>query len=245
MIGCLIIARLSSQRLPNKNLLTLNGLPMILNLYNRIKKSKLIDKIIICTSNEPSDDPLEVIANNNNALIFRGSLDNIMERIVSCALKYNLTDIVEILGDNPLVDNTLVDFVTNQYLANDLDYCTNISLDYQKQLSTRTYSCFPVGLRVQIYKTLIANNYMKHKNDSFVSSHPTNFIFENNHIYKNDFLEANGVWKFLNLKNLTFAINEQYQFDNIKDIFEFFQSFDFSLKEMIEFVDKKKINFTI
>ena len=57
MIGCLIIARLSSTRLPNKNILSFNGLPMILNLYNRIKKSKTVDKIIICTSNEQSDDP--------------------------------------------------------------------------------------------------------------------------------------------------------------------------------------------
>ncbi len=245
MIGCLIVARLSSKRLPNKNVLLFNGVPMIVNLYNRIKKSKTIDKIIICTSNEPSDDPLESIAIKNNILIYRGSLDNIMERIVSCAFEFNLTDIVEILGDNPLVDNTLVDFVTNHYLVNNLDYCTNISLDYKKQLSTKTYSCFPVGLRVQIYNTSIASNYKKYKNDSFVSSHPTNFIFENNHIYKNHFLEANDVWRFLNLENLTFAVNEQYQFNCIRDIFENFKSFDFSLKQMINFINKRKINFKI
>ena len=39
MLGCLIIARLSSTRLPNKNILTLNDIPMIINLFNRIKKS--------------------------------------------------------------------------------------------------------------------------------------------------------------------------------------------------------------
>ena len=245
MIGCLIVARLSSKRLPNKNILSFNGLPMILNLYYRIKKSKKIDKIIICTSNEPSDDPLESIANKNNILIYRGSLDNIMERIVNCAHKFNLTDIVEVLGDNPLVDNTLVDFVTKHYLSNNLDYCTNISLDYQKQLNEKKYKCFPIGLRVQIYKSSIASNYIKYKNDSFVSSHPTNFIFENNHIYQNHFLEANDVWEFLNLKNLSFAVNEQYQFNNVRDIFDNFKSFDFSLEEMIKFVNNKKINFKI
>ena len=182
MIGCLIVARLSSKRLPNKNILTFNELPMIVNLYERIKKSKSIDKIIICTSNESSDDPLEGIAKKNNMLIFRGSLENIMERIVSCAFKFNLTDIVEVLGDNPLIDYTLVDYVTNHYLDNELDYCTNISLDYKKQLTKKTYKCFPIGLRVQVYKTTIANHYTKFNNDSFVSSHPTSFIFENNKI---------------------------------------------------------------
>lgn len=245
MIGCLIVARLSSKRLPNKNVLLFNGVPMILNLYNRIKKSKTIDKIIICTSNEPSDDPLESIANKNNILIYRGSLDNIMERIVNCALKFNLTDIVEVLGDNPLIDNTLVDFVTNHYLLNKLDYCTNISLDYQKQLNKKKYKCFPIGLRVQIYNAKVAMNYSKYEKDSFVSSHPTNFIFENNQTYKNEFLEASDVWEFLNLKNLTFAVNEQYQFNNVKDIFDNFKGFDFSLKEMIEFIHNKKTNFSI
>ena len=63
MLGCLIIARLSSKRLPNKNILTLNNIPMIINLFNRIKKSKTLDKIIICTSIEKSDNLLENIVN--------------------------------------------------------------------------------------------------------------------------------------------------------------------------------------
>ena len=65
MINCFIVARLSSKRLPKKNILSLNNKPMIVNLYNRIIKSKYIDDVIICTSNEESDDPFIAIKDFN------------------------------------------------------------------------------------------------------------------------------------------------------------------------------------
>ena len=179
MIGCLIIARLSSSRLPQKNVLELNNIPMIVNLHDRIKKSKFIDRIIICTSDDVTDDPLEVISKKNNLLIYRGSLNNIMERVCSAAFKFKLENIVEILGDNPLIDSELIDCVIQYYLENNLDYACNISKDYQKELLLKKYKCFPIGLRVQIYKEKIAKQYTNFLNKVFVSDHPTNFIFEN------------------------------------------------------------------
>lgn len=245
MLGCLIIARLSSTRLPNKNILTLNNIPMIINLFNRIKKSKTLDKIIICTSIEKTDNLLEKIANEHDVPIFRGDLENIMDRIIKCASKYNLTDIVEVLGDNPLIDHTLIDYVSSNYFKKKLDYCTNISQDYKKQLDTKPYKCFPIGLRVQIYKTSVAQQYTKFTKESFISSHPTNFIFENNKLFKNEFLEAKNDFDFLNLSNLTFAVNEKNQFDNIRNIFENFKSYNFTLKEMVNFINEKKIDLSI
>ena len=50
MLDCYIIARLSSARLL-KNILKINNKPLFINLYNRIK-SKFVDRIIVCTSDE-------------------------------------------------------------------------------------------------------------------------------------------------------------------------------------------------
>ena len=99
---------------------------MIINLINRISKSKYLDNIIICTSSEKTDDALEKIASEFNIKIFRGSLENIMDRIINCATYYGINDIVEILGDNPLIDSSLLDFVLEEYIKNQHDYCTNI-----------------------------------------------------------------------------------------------------------------------
>ena len=244
MFGCFIIARLSSKRLPEKNILDINNKPMIINLVNRVTKSKYLDNIIICTSNERTDDPLANIANKYNIKIFRGSLNNIMERIISCADYYGIKDIIEILGDNPLVDHNLVDFVLEEYIKNQYEYCTNISLDYKKELIKNKYRCFPIGLRVQAYKTYIAKEYANFINEKFISDHPTNFIFENSSKYKINFLETNKKWDFLNLPNLNFAVNKKSQFENIKKIFNYFDNENFSLEKMMEFVNSAQINFS-
>ena len=102
-VAALLIARLSSTRLPGKNILPVAGKPMIQHLAERVSKSKLISNVIIATSTLPSDDPLEELANQIGVDCYRGSLDNVMERISGAAKKYNCDTIVEILGDNPLV----------------------------------------------------------------------------------------------------------------------------------------------
>lgn len=241
-IGCFIIARLNSKRLPKKNILNVNGKPMIINLINRISKSKYLDNIIICTSNEKTDDPLESIASQYNVKIFRGSLNNIMERIISCADYYGIKDIVEILGDNPLVDYSLVDFILEEYIKNQHHYCTNISLDYKKELLQSEYKCFPIGLRVQAYKTNIAKEYINFVGNTFISDHPTNFIFENSTKYNVKFLQAINKWKFLNIENLNFAVNKREQFENISKIFNNFKNENFSLEDLVKFVKLSKLN---
>ncbi|MCK4579220.1 MAG: hypothetical protein KAU50_10545 [Candidatus Marinimicrobia bacterium] len=58
----LITARLKSTRLPKKITLEIMGKPLIVHMLNRIKHTDQIGKIIICTSTNPQDDPLEEIA---------------------------------------------------------------------------------------------------------------------------------------------------------------------------------------
>ncbi len=59
MILGLIPARLKSQRLPNKPLINIDGLPLIIHVLKRIKLSKLIDRIIVCTDDKLVKDCVE------------------------------------------------------------------------------------------------------------------------------------------------------------------------------------------
>ena len=241
MINCFIIARLSSKRLPKKNILEINNIPMIIHLVNRIKHSKYIKKIIICTSVEKSDDELANLCKKNNLHCYRGSLENIMERICSAASSYETEHIVEILGDNPLIDFEIVDDVIELYLKNNLDYTANISKDYKKEIQNKKYKLFPIGLRVQIYNTDTAKEYLNFNEKKFISSHPTNFIFESKNMFKCGFFEAKNNWKIVNLEDLNFAINNKSQFNNVKNIFEYFKDENFSIKDTIEYLKKYEL----
>ena len=57
-ITVILQARMSSTRLPGKVLSILNGQPMIYWQIERIRKVQLIDRIIIATSVDSSDDQL-------------------------------------------------------------------------------------------------------------------------------------------------------------------------------------------
>ena len=51
---CVVQVRLESSRLPNKALANLAGKPMIVRMLERIKKSKLVNKIYIATGIDSS-----------------------------------------------------------------------------------------------------------------------------------------------------------------------------------------------
>ena len=71
-IGYLLIGRLKSKRLPKKLLLNIQGKPIITHLIDRLKLSKKINDIIICTSTSEQDKPLAKIAKKNNVKCFLG-----------------------------------------------------------------------------------------------------------------------------------------------------------------------------
>ena len=76
----LITVRTSSTRLPRKAILDINGKPTIQYLIENIKKSRLADKIILCTSEEPDDDILCQIATDCSIDYYRGSLKDKLVR---------------------------------------------------------------------------------------------------------------------------------------------------------------------
>ena len=58
MIGALIQARLGSKRLPNKILKKADNKILLDIMINRLRNSKKIDKIIICTTINKKDDKI-------------------------------------------------------------------------------------------------------------------------------------------------------------------------------------------
>ena len=84
-IGAIIQARTSSTRLPGKVLkyLHYNSKVTVLGqVIRRLKKSSLLDMIIVATSTDIIDERIVDIAVKENVTVFRGSLDNVLERYI-------------------------------------------------------------------------------------------------------------------------------------------------------------------
>jgi len=119
-------ARLSSKRLPNKVLLEINGKTMLQLHLERVLKSKLIDKLIVASTNENDVHLINQIALKCNCGLYNGSLENVLERFYFAALPYNPDFIVRITSDCPLIDYQLIDDVIEAGVRNNVDYCSNV-----------------------------------------------------------------------------------------------------------------------
>ena len=90
-IVALVQARLGSIRLPNKVLKPINGTPLIDVLIKRLANSKLIDQIIVATTEHERDNKLADHLTTNNVNIFRGSENDVLSRYMGAAKQCGAT----------------------------------------------------------------------------------------------------------------------------------------------------------
>lgn len=103
-LGFLITARLKSSRLPYKLLLDLNGKPMIERVIERCLQVVDAGDVILCTSDNVQDNPLESIAFRTGVNCFRGSEQDVLGRLQQAAKMHQFDYVLNITGENPLFD---------------------------------------------------------------------------------------------------------------------------------------------
>ncbi|MDC0450760.1 acylneuraminate cytidylyltransferase, partial [Nitrosopumilus sp.] len=114
----------------------------------QISNSKLIDKVIIATTNESEDDVIVEFAKKRNLDYFRGNTNDVLDRYYQCAKKFNLQTIVRVTSDCPLTDPVIIDHIIKLFFSNECDYSTN-------KLPINSPKC-PQGVEVEVfsYQTL-------------------------------------------------------------------------------------------
>jgi len=120
-VGFLITARLKSKRLPQKIIRAIYGKPIISHMVDRIKQSKLVDTIVVCTSTDPQDDPLEEISKENGVECFRGDANDVLKRLADAAQFFDLDYIINITADCPFVDPQYIDLTVDKYKETEAD----------------------------------------------------------------------------------------------------------------------------
>lgn len=141
----IVQARLNSSRLPNKVLKEVEGVPLILFLLKRLSYSKKINKIVVATSYEKTDNKLFNVVKKSGYDVFRGSLNDVLNRFYQCSNEFKSKNVIRITGDCPLIDPILVDELICEFDKGKWDYISN-SLD-EKKLSV------PDGFDIEIFKS--------------------------------------------------------------------------------------------
>lgn len=193
---CILQVRSSSQRLKKKAFLKLNDNTVIENVIERLQLSKTINKIILATSNDYSDNKFINYTNNNNIILFRGPLDNVFLRYLKIIKKNKLKYFLRVSGDSPLIDYRIIDKAYNIFKRNDYKIVTNV-----------LHRSFPKGQSVEIISSDLFINYQSKINKNLVyKEHVTKYFYDN---YKN--------FKIYNFKNKEDSSSFNLSIDTLND----------------------------
>jgi len=221
-VGFLIKVRLKSTRLKSKAVLKLNSEPMIVHMIRRIKKySDLFSNIIVCTSTNPQDDPLEDIAKQENVDIFRGDEDDVLKRYYETAKEFDLDFLLKSGADNPLVSLDYAEKVINYFKKNSPGLITLTDLP----IGMFFYAICPKSLKKVIDRkktddTEVWGNLFKNHNDITLYDFPVD--------------------KKYMRTNYRLTVDYSEDFVVIKNIFNHFSDkiYDTSTLEILDFLDK-------
>ncbi|MCV0393560.1 MAG: hypothetical protein K5790_09780 [Nitrosopumilus sp.] len=114
--------RLSSSRLPAKSLLDLSGKPCFQRLVERIKRSRGIQQVVLCTTNNSEDDKIVNLAKKMNIKIYRGKEKDIIDRYYHAAKEFNIKNIINIDGDDIFCEPEFIEKTNNVLSGNKYDY---------------------------------------------------------------------------------------------------------------------------
>ncbi len=221
-IVAIVQARMGSSRLPGKVMMKIQGIPMIEILLKRLSSSKLINQIIVATTEEEDDHTLYEYLINSGYKCEKGNTNNVLERYLNVAEKYEADVIVRITGDCPLIDPSLVDKVIKEFIEKKVDYASNTN--------PPTY---PDGLDIEVFSIDSLISASKEAKSASDLEHVTPFIIRGQKFSKhNNYLNKD-------LSELRWTVDEDIDLELIREIFSYFKhDLHFSWEDVLELAEK-------
>tara|TARA_B100001057_G_C22410781_1_gene779570 strand:+ start:86 stop:676 length:591 start_codon:yes stop_codon:yes gene_type:complete len=178
------------------------GEPVIWWVIKSIKQVNFSKKIVVATSKNKSDEKLYRYLKGKNILVFRGSLNNVAERLNNTAEHFKSKFFIRICADSPLIDGKIVDKA--------ISLCKKNMKNFDIITNTFPKKTFPKGMSVELIKaSILKDNIRKMSKDE--KEHVTKFFYKN---FKK--------FKIITFKNKNKINNNQKKFslalDNVNDI---------------------------
>lgn len=222
MILAIIQARMSSSRLPGKVLKHIFEKPMLYYQLERIKKTASIDKLLVATSIDPSDDPIEDVCRSCDTVCYRGSLDDVLDRFYQASKLYTPKHVVRFTADCPLTDHEINDAVIDLHIQGDFDYTSNC-----------LPPTFPDGLSIEIMRWQILQEAWQMANLPSQREHVTLYI------YKNPKYKLGNFRNNIDLSSLRWTVDHDEDFEFVKKIYEslYPNKLDFSMADILRYLE--------
>jgi spore coat polysaccharide biosynthesis protein SpsF len=168
----IIQARMSSSRLPGKVLLDIAGQPMLVRVIERTLRARSLDGIVVATTLDPSDDPIEHMCAERGYPCYRGNLQDVLDRYYQAARAFGAEVIVRITGDCPVMDPAIIDATVQIF------YQESASGFAATRLPPPWRRTIPIGLDVEIVHFASLERAWKEATQPFHREHVMPFFYE-------------------------------------------------------------------
>jgi hypothetical protein len=126
----------------------------------------MVDEIVVATTDNATDAPIMELAERLGVACFRGSEEDVLDRVLKAARSVAADIIVELTGDCPLIDPGHIDKLVGIYLENDYDYVSNV-----------VERSFPDGFDIQVFSTDLLSEVAALTSDPVDRSHVSYYIY--------------------------------------------------------------------
>lgn len=100
---------MGSSRLPGKVLLDIAGQPMLVHVVERTRRAETVAEVVVATTQDPADDPIEALCHTRGYACFRGSTFDVLDRYYQAARFSKAEIIVRVTADCPVIDPQVID----------------------------------------------------------------------------------------------------------------------------------------
>lgn len=124
----IVQARMGSTRLPAKVLKEIAGWPLIKHVIHRLRRAKSVDRIVIATTQNATDDALVAWLEKNepDVAIIRGPEDDVLARYRLAVEAHDAAAIIRVNADAPLIDGAFIDHILRVMRLEDSDFVMSL-----------------------------------------------------------------------------------------------------------------------
>jgi spore coat polysaccharide biosynthesis protein SpsF len=167
-IWAVVPGRMNSSRMRGKTMAKLAGRPSLGHIIERLRRVPSLDGVVIATTTEPEDDIVCECARNSDALVYRGSSEDVLARTLEAATWVGAATIVAVAGDCPVTDPAIVQSVIDEFRSHRPDYASNGLHGYK----------YPIGISVEVFPTALLELIEREALEPRDREHVTPFFYE-------------------------------------------------------------------
>lgn len=220
----IIQARMTSNRLPGKVMLSLCGKTVLEVMIDRLKSFK--ENIIIATTNDGTQTPIVNLCKKLGIKYYEGDTNNVLSRYYEAAVKFEAKEndiIVRMTSDCPLIDEMVSRKTIDYFIEEDADY-----------VGSGPHSGYPRGIDTAVFRFKLLEQMYFNATEEYEKEHVTPYMMKMN-------------IKILSFENkqddskYRLTLDEEDDYKVIKEVYEKFDNrLDFSYDELITVLKENK-----